>query len=31
MNKEVTGADISHPISANATTQLNQIRKKPLA
>ena len=27
MNKEVTGADISHPISANATTQLKQIRK----
>ena len=28
MNNEVTGADISHPISANATTQLKQIRKK---
>ena len=27
MNKEVTGADISHPISANATTQLKEIQK----
>ena len=27
MNKVVTGADISHPISENATTQLKQIRK----
>ena len=27
MNKKVTGAEISHPISANATTQLREIRK----
>ena len=27
MDKEVTGADISHPISAEATTLLKQIRK----
>ena len=24
MNKNVTGAEISHPISANATTQLRE-------
>ena len=27
MTKEVTGADIGHPISANATTQLKQVGK----
>ena len=27
MNKKVTGAEISHPISANATTQLREVRK----
>lgn len=30
MNKEVTGTDISHLISANATIQLNQIQKNLL-
>ena len=30
MNKEVTGTDISHLLSANATIQLNQIQKNLL-